>query len=285
MAERVNRGAMGSEVYAGWASKTGPREVNEDSWALRDYSSRRVKKFMCLIAVADGMGGHNAGDLASSTAIEMLEANIHPAKFSDALEFHRKIDGTLRDLISGINHEIHDLGIKDEKSKGMGTTLTCAVAGAGLLYVSHVGDSRAYIIRGNEVIRLTEDHSAVMELVKRGIITDDEARKHRDRNVLTRAVGPNSDVVADFITHKLVNNDVVFLCTDGLHSLVTPSEIASVVENSSDLNEACEKLTELSLSRGCSDNVTAVAWRYEASRDSIPRGLKRLMAGRLQYSQ
>lgn len=268
-------------MHVGWASKTGPREVNEDSCAVRDYSSRRVKKFMCLIAVADGMGGHNAGDLASSTAIEMLEANIHPAKFSDAFEFHRNIEGILKDLITEINREIHELGDKDEKNRGMGTTLTCAVAGAGLLYVAHVGDSRAYIIRGNEVIRLTEDHSAVMELVKKGIITNDEARKHRDRNVLTRAVGPNSEVGVDLITHTLVDDDVVFLCTDGLHSLVTPSEIASVIGNSSGLHEACEKLTGLSLSRGCNDNVTAVAWRYDVSKDSIPRGLKRLLSRRL----
>ncbi len=271
---------MDGAKYWGSASKIGPREINEDAHVVRDYSFRRVKKFMCLVAVADGMGGHNAGDLASSIAIEMLETNIHPARFVDAFEFHNRIENVLRELFTNINDKINTLGNESAEKRGMGTTLTCGVVGAGLVYVAHVGDSRAYVLSGNNIVRLTEDHSAVMELVRKEVITEEEALKHRERNVLTRAVGRYPQVEVDLITHKLTDNDVLFLCTDGLYSFVKPQEIISVISNSTDLEVACEKLADISLSRGCKDNVTALAWRYEASRDVVLRALKKLVRGK-----
>lgn len=222
------------------------RDVNEDAFLVDDR---------CL-AVADGLGGHKAGEVASRMAIELLGALGSSMPSTDE---------EWRGLIRTVNQAVLAAGRFDRRFRGMGTTLTLAALVADDLVVTHVGDSRAYLLHDGQIQQLTEDHSLVQTLVSTGTITEEEAMQHISRNVITSAIGVDEVPRIDVIRTKVQPGDLVIVCTDGLSSLVTGDEIRSIAAETmagSDIQTGpqavADALTAKALERGGFDNVTVL---------------------------
>ena len=219
------------------------RKRNEDSIC--------VIPDLALFAVADGMGGHLAGEVASRMAVESVADQLR----SGGVE---QIESNLLDGARAANSKVFDASSNDSSCRGMGTTLTAAVIRDREMILAHVGDSRAYIIRGEKIYALTEDHSLVQELLKQGGITKEQARDHPHRNVLTRALGTDPAVEVDLIRARLEKDDVILLCSDGLCGLVEDDEIMRLVRLAPDPEEAVKSLVSEALSRGGNDNISVI---------------------------
>lgn len=203
-----------------------------------------------LAVVADGMGGHEGGEMASRIAVERVR---------DAYLAHP--DGDTRENLIAAFHEAHtaiqQYAREHPELEGMGTTCTCAVLKNNQLYYGHIGDSRLYLIRNPAISRVTEDHSYVQRLVRQGVLTPEQAAVHPERNVLTAALGTQSTVPADFSQDPvpLEPGDVLLLCTDGLHGLVSDQELLYSA-CTSPAGEACRELVQTAKNRGGFDNIT-----------------------------
>lgn len=215
------------------------REQNEDAFYIGDN----------VFAVADGMGGHDAGEVASGIAVRILREN----KFNGA-----DPEGWLRAVISEINAEIFRQASINPGYAGMGTTLTVLIIEGNRAYLGHVGDSRAYLLRDGMLRQLTDDHSVVGELLKRGVLTREEARFHPQRNIITRALGTFPQVDIDISSLDTRVGDRVLLCTDGLTSAVSDQELADILLSTHDPNQACNTLIDEANKRGGYDNTTVV---------------------------
>jgi protein phosphatase len=226
------------------ASDTGRRRRrNEDNYVVAPP----------LFAVADGMGGAQAGEVASQLAASALEAGD-----LDGLEGTKRIDA----LIQEANRRIFDRASSDPSASGMGTTMTVALVEGMTVAIGHVGDSRAYLVRGEQMEQLTEDHSLVNELLKSGKLSEEEAQIHPQRSVITRAVGTDPDVDVDGFTIEAEEGDVFLICSDGLTDMVEDEEILEVVHrNRDDLDKAVKALVSAANRVGGEDNITAVAFR------------------------
>jgi PPM family protein phosphatase len=226
------------------------REINEDSGRfVRPSDAGVLKEKGVLLVVADGMGGHSAGEVASGMAAELI-----PRLYFDA-------DGEPRDALRGAveeaNRQIHAASLEDESKHGMGTTCTTLVILGGQAYVAHVGDSRLYMLRDGKVYLLTEDHSAVMEMVKLGLITMEQARHHEDKNVILRALGTTPEVEVTMLEPFSARvGDQYLLCSDGLYDLVPDDEIERELSAAGDIHAAGERLITLAKARGGHDNIT-----------------------------
>jgi PPM family protein phosphatase len=242
--------AVGSYAVA---SDTGRRRRrNEDNYVVAPP----------LFAVADGMGGAQAGEVASSLAASALEAGT-----PEELDGHERVSA----LIEEANRRIFDRASTDPSASGMGTTMTVALVEGMSVVIGHVGDSRAYLVRGDSMEQLTEDHSLVNELVKGGKLSEEEAQIHPQRSVITRAVGTDPDVDIDAFTIEAEDGDVFLLCSDGLTDMVEDVDILRLVDaNRSDLEQAVRSLVQLANKEGGEDNITAVAFRISASGDDAP---------------
>ena len=214
------------------------RDTNEDATICGNH----------LVAVADGMGGAPGGEVASATAVALLEA-----AFSG-----RSLD-ELEAAVRAANRAIFDAGTANPSLEGMGTTI-CAVGltAVGELAVVHVGDSRAYLLTDGSLQPLTEDHSVTAELVRQGELSEQEAAEHPYRNVLTRAVGAAPTVEVDGSVHRARPGDRVVLCSDGLFNEVGEDDIAELASSTSDLHAAAGALVDRAVSNGGRDNVTVV---------------------------
>jgi protein phosphatase len=229
------------------ASDTGRRRRrNEDNYVVAPP----------LFAVADGMGGAQAGEVASRLAASALEAGD-----SDGLEGTTRIDS----LIQEANRRIYDRASTDPTASGMGTTMTVAVVEGMTVAIGHVGDSRAYLVRGEQMEQLTEDHSLVNELLKTGKLSEEEAQVHPQRSVITRAVGTDPDVDVDGFTIEAQDGDVFLICSDGLSDMVSDEEILELLhQNRDDLDKAVKALVAAANRGGGEDNITAVAFRISS---------------------
>jgi protein phosphatase len=224
------------------------RESNEDSGSIRhDHNAGSGDR--ALIVVADGMGGHNAGEVASATAVKVVEAayplmNQHPAE-------------NLKRALEEANDAIHRQAAERPSMSGMGTTCTALLVQGEHAYSAHVGDSRLYLIRNGSIYLMTEDHSAVMELVKAGQITLEEGRHHPDKNVVTRSLGGREQVEVSTWPQPLrvMPNDRFLLCSDGLYDQVEDNEMYETVRSQS-TGDACQRLVNLARERGGPDNIT-----------------------------
>jgi serine/threonine protein phosphatase PrpC len=209
-----------------------------------------------LVVIADGMGGRNGGEVASRLAAEVIR-DVYLQAESDG---SGPIDPRMV-LIHGFQQAhfaILSMASDDFQLRGMGTTCCGAILRDGLMYYAHIGDSRIYLIRDGVAIPLTEDHSLVARMVRDGLITEEQAKHHDKRNVLTAALGIDSDAVAgDFPMdpQELIAGDVIAMCTDGLHGLVSNEEIAATIEQQS-IRDACKELVALAKVRGGPDNIT-----------------------------
>ena len=220
------------------------RRLNEDDFVLEPP----------LFAVADGMGGAQAGELASSLAATALRENAGGRQGGE----ERVVE-----LIQEANRRVHDRATHDASASGMGTTMTVALFSAdGWVTIGHVGDSRAYLLRDHELEQLTEDHSLVAELVRRGELSPEEAETHPQRSVITRALGTDPDVDVDAFQVQAQADDVFLICSDGLTTMVAPETIADLVErNRDDLRAAARALIGAANDRGGDDNITAVLFQ------------------------
>lgn len=220
------------------------RSNNEDGFLIRDG----------LLAVADGMGGHQAGEVASETAMAVLRD--YDFSGDSAAE-------QLRSAVHAAHARVVDLANRRADLNGMGTTLTAALIAPRSVHVAHVGDSRLYLWRPDALRLLTTDHSVAEELVRAGEIDAATARRHPGRHVLTRAIGATKQLDVDLATYETNDDDGFVLCTDGLSALVTDEEILQTVNEHTDVQQAADALVRLALRRGGDDNVTVIVARRQ----------------------
>ena len=220
------------------------RDANEDNFVIAEP----------LFAVADGMGGAQAGEVASRTAADVFE---HVTGGGD------KPEQILTELTREANRQIFEMSQSDASRRGMGTTLTAAMVWSEGVSIGHVGDSRAYRLRDGKLEQLTHDHSLVAELQRSGQLSAEAAQNHPQRSIITRALGPEADVEVDAHTHTARAGDVYVLCSDGLSGMITDTDIAEAVANERDLNKLCDRLISMANGNGGLDNVTVVAIRVE----------------------
>ena len=236
-------------VVAAGASDVGRvRKGNEDALLMCEN----------VFAVADGMGGHLAGEVASATALEPL-SGLGGRIFADAPSARE----ALRAAVIAANDTVSDLARTEPSYRGMGTTLTAALVEGRRLHVAHVGDSRAYLLRHGRFSQLTDDHTLVQHLVNEGQITREEAASHPQRSMITRAIGISPEVEVDSMTVDLEPGDQLLLCSDGLTGVVKDEVIADELDAGNDAQETVDRLVELANRAGGPDNVTAVLLRYE----------------------
>jgi protein phosphatase len=228
------------------------RSENEDSLFVRAP----------IFVVADGMGGAQAGEVASKAAADAFDRDLPELP---APQF-------LRETIESANRQIHELARADPSRAGMGTTITAAIvdAQAGEVSIGHVGDSRAYRLRGGKLEQLTRDHSLVEEMRRKGQITDAQAEDHPQRSIITRALGPEPQVEVDLQTVPAAAGDVFLLCSDGLTTMVGEERIAAVLAAAGSMKEAVRALVDEANGAGGRDNITALAFRLEDA--AAPRG-------------
>lgn len=236
-----------------WRTHVGKvRQVNED----RAWSGELTDGWTAVI-VADGMGGHRAGDVASELAVSTLAESLQnwPADLQDP-------EGVslLQDMISKANKAVFETASLNEKYHNMGTTLAVAVLGERRGWIGHVGDSRIYRYRDGELEQLTDDHTVINELSKAGQLSPEEAARHPLRHAITRSVGTDKDVKADVRVIDLKPGDRLLLCSDGLSGLVEPEKLLEVLGSSGGetLDEIADRLVEMALDAGGDDNVTVV---------------------------
>jgi PPM family protein phosphatase len=206
-----------------------------------------------LFVVADGMGGAQAGEVASEMAV---------ASFGSGLPDGSPAEG-LVGIVEQANRAIHDRSRSDARTAGMGTTVTAAYVGESEVTIAHVGDSRAYVLRDGELIRLTKDHSLVGELVARGKLTEEQAEMHPQRSVITRALGSEPDVEVDVHVYKARGGDLFMLNSDGLTSMVPEPRVKPIIEGAGSLEQAGRELIAAANEAGGRDNITVILFRVE----------------------
>lgn len=203
-----------------------------------------------LLVVADGMGGHKAGDFASKYTVDVLEEELkHSIKEGP--------EEILKDVVSTANRKLIEAAGQDIKLEGMGTTLVVATVIDRTLHFANVGDSRLYLIN-KDIHQLSRDHSLVEEMLRLGGINEEEAKHHPDKNIITRAIGVKDEVEADFYEYSLKKGDIILMCTDGLTNMVEDEEIFSVIKGSRDIVEAGQNLVKRANANGGKDNIGVV---------------------------
>ena len=228
------------------------RESNEDDLL--------IEQDLGLYAVADGMGGHAAGEIASHLAIETLSEMLRGEGQARALSDAEGAGAWLRDAMAEANRRIHESIRLHEERRGMGTTVVALLQLGDEAVIGHVGDSRVYLLRRDELHRMTSDHSWVNEQVKLGLMSDDTAQRHPMRNIVTRALGSRPDVAVDLASAEIQAGDVFILCSDGLNTMLSDDEIHEVALARRDDPEAtCKELIASANRHGGEDNVTVIA--------------------------
>jgi PPM family protein phosphatase len=223
------------------------RSANEDSYWVRSP----------LFVLADGMGGAQAGEVASQTAVDVFSTQgglpDGPGTYEERLAT----------LVARANAQVHERARSDEQFAGMGTTLTVAYVGEDDLAIAHVGDSRFYVLRDGSLQQLTDDHSLVGELVRRGQISAEEAEDHPQRSIITRALGIEGEVVVDHFSWPVRDGDVFLLCSDGLTGMVPDAGVAEIIAAAPDLSTAATRLIAAANAAGGRDNITVILFRVE----------------------
>ena len=234
------------------------REINQDYVFDTDETIGNLPN---LLVVADGMGGHRAGDFASRFTVEVLAEEVQNSK-----ETHP--EQILGNAIQTANERLMEEAAKDSRLEGMGTTLVAATILDHVLYFANVGDSRLYLIN-KEIRQLSKDHSMVEEMVRLGGLTEEEAKHHPDKNIITRAMGVKDKVEPDFFEYRLKGGDTILMCSDGLTNMVDDDEIFQIVKSARDIVEAVETLIQRANENGGSDNIGIVLAQPYADEVSI----------------
>ena len=223
------------------------RQVNQDYV----YASEEpVGNLPNLFVVADGMGGHNAGDFASSFAVQTLVRTILEDENQNPIKI-------IRHAVEEANRKVLEESKLHAEMSGMGTTMVLVTIIDDYAYVANVGDSRLYLIE-DQILQITKDHSLVQEMVRRGLITKEEAREHPDKNIITRVLGIGPEIEVDFFDIHLKENSVLLLCSDGLSNMVSDEDIWRIVNTSREMKEAGMRLVSLANENGGKDNIAVV---------------------------
>ncbi len=223
------------------------RQQNQDAYAARVLEDGRVLALVC-----DGMGGARAGNVASTMAVEVFLE--HFAKGSPG----EPVEERMSHAASLANQAVFRRSVEDQDCAGMGTTMVAVLAGPDEAVILNEGDSRAYHINREGIILVTRDHSLVEDLVERGELTREQARTHPHKNLITRALGVETDLMADCFRQPMAEGDFLLLCSDGLSNVVNEQEMLYEVIHGGDESQCCRRLLDIALSRGAPDNVTAV---------------------------
>lgn len=237
------------------------RKVNEDAF----YNDPEKQG---LYIVADGMGGHQAGEVASALAVEQLSTLLNKSLPKDN-DPQGDIDDLLRDAVVAANQAVYRLAVSKASLSGMGTTVVICVVRRNRVHIAHIGDSRAYLIREGVLKQLTTDHSLVQELLSKGRITEEEAVDHPRKNILTRALGTDPAVEVDTLTLDLQAGDRLMLCTDGITNHVETRELLDL-GGGNPPEKACSELIRLANSRGGFDNMTVLIIENTPVREGRP---------------
>ena len=259
------------------------REHNEDTFLVADLSTgnaslqpevrrHQVGPRGSLFMVADGMGGAAAGELASAMAADLIYRHMATAWASDSAGTADQFAYRMREAVELANGKIYTYAREHPEVRGMGTTVTAAGVFGSDLYLTQIGDSRAYLVRGPEAVQLTKDQSLMQRLVDAGELTPDEAEQSERRNIILQALGPDPLVKVD-LTHQPINRgDTLILCSDGLSGLVRREEMAQMAGEHAELPNLCSALIDLANARGGPDNITVVAARFEGEGLPDPGG-------------
>lgn len=245
----------------GGSSVSGPRPYNEDNYLMSDLGEyrRQLGGLIAFVMVSDGMGGHSSGDVASRVAVETAESYVRDL-LKLATESDLDVDAA-RALIE-ISEEAHDAIIAEAGVRGaasMGATFIAAFVSKSHAWIGHVGDSRAYLLSGGKARQLTKDHSQVGRLISEGVLTEEQAQHHPQRNVIERALG-FTGASADVTEVDLKPGDAILLCSDGVSTALTGAELVSLAAAASDPQSAAAALTDGAINAGGDDNATAVIW-------------------------
>ena len=250
------------------------REHNEDTFLVADLSTgnaslhpevrrHEIGARGSLFMVADGMGGAAAGELASAMAADLIYRHMATAWAADAVNSSDQFAFRMREAVELANGQIYSYAREHPEVRGMGTTVTAAGVFGGNLYLTQIGDSRAYLVRGAEAVQLTKDQSLMQRLVDAGELTEDEAEQSERRNIILQALGPDPRVRVDLTHQPIRRGDTLILCSDGLSGLVRREEFAQMAAEHGDLPAMCSALIDLANSRGGPDNITVVVARFE----------------------
>ena len=223
------------------------REMNQDYFFASDDP---VGNLPNLYIVADGMGGHKAGDYASRYTTQRMVASVSRSSGEAPVTI-------LQEAIATANKILIEEAAEDEAKRGMGTTLVAATISDGKLYVANIGDSRLYVIN-RDIRQITRDHSLVAEMVRIGEVNEADARQHPDKNIITRAIGAGENVQADFFEIDLQENDRILLCTDGLTNMVEDDTIRDIVLSNAPVEERAKMLVSTANRNGGRDNITVM---------------------------
>jgi protein phosphatase len=238
------------------------RSNNEDAFALHEE--------MGLFVVADGMGGHSCGEVASAMAVESVAAFFRHARLDEESTWPYAYDDSysftankLRTAVSVANEKIHAYSQEHPESRGMGTTIVASAITGTILSIAYVGDSRAYLFRDGDLELLTSDHSWVNEQVKLGHLSGEEAARHPFRNVITKALGTRDEAQPDIRELEIRAGDRLILCTDGLNSMVDDAQVRASATLEAEPKALCKKLVELANDAGGEDNVTVIVLQWD----------------------
>ncbi|MDD5793274.1 Stp1/IreP family PP2C-type Ser/Thr phosphatase [Clostridium sp. HCP1S3_B4] len=222
------------------------RSLNED------YAGYLEKENYKIYVVADGMGGHNAGEVASKMAVEAIVSYI-----SENIN-NKNYNEILKKAIKTANNAIYDFASTSEKLNGMGTTVTACLVINNKGFVANVGDSSCFLIRNNKIKKITKDHSLVQELLDLGTISEEEAFNHPKKNIITRAVGTSKKILIDVFEIDILKDDIIMLCSDGLTNEIQKNEVLEILNSAKSLKNACEKLVLEAKNNGGRDNITVL---------------------------
>mgnify|MGYP000943712088 FL=1 len=238
------------------------RKHNEDSFLIPDYERVAV--------VADGMGGHASGEVASGMAVQCVGEYLQSTLEQPIVTWPFKLDTGVRHdthrltiAIKHANQRIYETAQRDEEKHGMGTTIVAALFSDDRVIVAHVGDSRCYRLRRNQLIQLTEDHSLLNDYMKMKRLSGEDGARFTQKNVIVRALGMKESVQVDTMIDQPQIDDIYLLCSDGLSGMVSDPGLAEIMRSESDLDNACEKLIRAANDAGGTDNITAILCRIE----------------------
>lgn len=226
------------------------RDSNQDAYAVGEFSDEVVWAVVC-----DGMGGAAGGNIASARAVKVISDKIN-ASYRENMR-DSSIKNMLDSALTAANIEVYDLADARPELHGMGTTVVCAIVREKQAYIAHAGDSRAYVLHGNNVEQITTDHSMVQDLLSKGKITAQQAQNHPNKNIITRAVGVDKSIDIDFNQIDLDDDDILLLCTDGLSNYVSNDEIINEIRDGKYYAFA-DRLVQKANNNGGGDNITVV---------------------------
>lgn len=225
----------------------------------QDFIFASDEKDFPLFILADGMGGHNAGEIASKLGVDIIkkEFELHRDKLKD----EKRLIKTIRNSIKDANKKIYRESLDSKEFHGMGTTLTLAYILNGKIYIGHIGDSRAYFINEKDIKQLTEDHSLVNQLVKSGSISSEQAKTHPKKNVITKALGASKDIEMDIYTLKYKQGDILMICSDGLTNMLDDREIFDIIHREA-IDKSINTLMVEAKKNGGLDNISIIIIKF-----------------------